>query len=143
MSIKIMSWVWENSPYEGKALLVHLALADYCNDEGICWPSQRSIAAKARTTDRYVRECVRMMRTDDYVEILKESDGIHSHKYRLKARKSVPDRNSVTIGAELSNHLTGNLTPKNRHEPSIIYNCPYCRSRKPEHFCSAMNQRMR
>jgi len=46
MSIKLSSWVWENSPLEGTSLLIHLALADGANDAGVTWPSVQTIATK-------------------------------------------------------------------------------------------------
>ena len=55
MSIKAMSWVWDNSPYEGVGLLVHLALADFADDQGVCWPSQKRISDKCKSSERHVR----------------------------------------------------------------------------------------
>jgi hypothetical protein len=39
MSIKVMSQVWEHSTRKGTRLLLLLALADFANDEGICYPA--------------------------------------------------------------------------------------------------------
>lgn len=145
MSIKIMSWVWDNSPYEGSALLLHLALADYSNDYGECWPSQTSLAAKARCSDRYVRTITNKMIADGYLEIVTESNGKSTHRYKLHARNSVPPRNSETPSPELRDTLTGTLSPKNRQEPSKNHKCPYCNirvTRDKIHNCSAMNMRM-
>ena len=149
MSIKIMSWVWDNSPYEGKALLLHLALADFANDGGECWPSQTTLAKKARCTDRHVRDTVSQMVSDGYVEIVEMSNGISSHRYKLVARNSVPPRKSKTGRAEIQDRESGNPSPKNHQEPSITISkaqCPYCHRKfnldKP-HNCSAMNQLMR
>lgn len=145
MSIKIMSWVWDNSPYEGSALLLHLALADYANDSGECWPSQTTLAAKARCSDRYVRTITTRMMDEGYLELVSESNGKTTHRYRLVARNSVPGRNFETGSPELQDRITGTLPPKNHQEPSIT-KCPYCnqmmRSGKT-HDCSAMNMRMR
>lgn len=140
MSIKVMSWVWDNSPYDGKALLVHLALADFANDSGECWPSQTTLARKARCTDRHVRDVIRMMQTDGYIEIVKESDGVSSHRYKLEARNSLPDRNSTTPTPELGDTTPGNPTPKNRQEPSNnqVGRCSYCQmkvSNNKKHKC--------
>ncbi len=55
MSIKIMAEVWDNADASGAALLVLLALADYANDNGICWPGVPALAKKARVSERYVR----------------------------------------------------------------------------------------
>ena len=92
MSIKIMSWVWDNSPYEGKVLLIHLALADFANDDGMCWPNQTRIADKCRCSVETVRTSVRRMEEDGLVEIVKASAGRgSSHVYRLVNPKSSVD----------------------------------------------------
>ncbi len=58
VSIRIMSWLWEESPSEGVELLIELALADFANDQGECWPSNASITKKARCSERYVRDVI-------------------------------------------------------------------------------------
>ena len=63
MSIKWMGWVGDESPYKGTQLLIHLWLADFANDDGICWPSQATVGKKARCSGRYVREVMKNMET--------------------------------------------------------------------------------
>lgn len=58
MSIKIMTSVWENSKARGTCLLLLIALADSANDEGISWPSQKTLAKKIRMSDRNVRHLI-------------------------------------------------------------------------------------
>jgi hypothetical protein len=48
MSIKILSMVWDTGPEDKAELLVLLALADFCDDSGVCWPAVSSIARKSR-----------------------------------------------------------------------------------------------
>jgi len=64
MSIKVMSAVWEGSPYDGGKLLLHLALADRADDEGVCWPSIPTLAKKIRVSDRHVQRMMREMEDD-------------------------------------------------------------------------------
>lgn len=45
MSVKVSTWAWE-MPVKGNEKLVLLALADYANDEGKCWPHIEKIAEK-------------------------------------------------------------------------------------------------
>ena len=149
LSIKIMSWVWDHSPYEGKALLLHLALADFANDAGEAWPSQPTLAKKARCTERYVRDAVATMEQDGYLSVSKPSNGRDSHRYTLTngPRNSVPPRNSGAGREEVSDRERGNPLPKNRQEPSKnLVRCPYCNrnfdTSKP-HNCPANNMLMR
>ena len=53
-----MSQVWKHSKHAGGSLLVLLALADFANDEGICYPSQKTLAKKSRLSGRQVRRTV-------------------------------------------------------------------------------------
>lgn len=54
MSIKLMSWVWENGDQKGSELLLLLALADSANDTGHCWPSIDTLSRKTRLGKRYI-----------------------------------------------------------------------------------------
>ena len=64
-----MSKLWENGPQNKTQLLILLALADFANDEGRCWPSMATIAKKARITDRGARKAVRQLEADGWLEV--------------------------------------------------------------------------
>ena len=51
-----MSRVWAYSSRKDGELLVLLALADFANDQGECWPSMPVLADKARLTERQARK---------------------------------------------------------------------------------------
>jgi hypothetical protein len=67
MSIKVTSWIWENTEQKNTKLLVLLALADACNDDGVCWPGHAHIAHKCRLS---------INRTSAVLKELKESGEI-------------------------------------------------------------------
>lgn len=53
MSVKIMSLVWQCPDLQNQCrLLLMLAIADHCNDDGNCYPSKASLMAKARMKER-------------------------------------------------------------------------------------------
>ncbi len=167
MSIKIMTYVWGESPYEAKALLVHLALADFSNDQGECWPSQGTIAHKARCSVRYVRTVIEQMVQDGQIEVVHQGGNGKgdSSKYRLiPTGKSVPPSdilggtgkqvrgNTTTSKGELDDTLggTGASIEPSRTVKETVKNhrptCPYCKRRydmDKNHNCSAANQIMR
>ncbi|MBP8291458.1 MAG: helix-turn-helix domain-containing protein [Caldilineaceae bacterium] len=58
MSVKIMARVWDDSMHTGSALLMLLAIADHANDEGVCWPSVETLAAKARVQARQAQNLI-------------------------------------------------------------------------------------
>src|SRR5437879_5675909 len=84
MSIILTTRVWKDSPYKGAALVVHLALADHANNEGVCWPSQDFLAVKCRVSDRTVRTTMNQMKRDGYLKVLRRGSNFSgSSKYRL------------------------------------------------------------
>lgn len=127
MSVRWISFVWESSPYEGRRLLLHLALADFANDEGMCFPSQRTLALKARTTETWVAASVRQMIKDGLLEVLEKGNG-RGNRTIYKLNKGVTHKGESELG--LSNKgITGDQeTPnvddmylyKNRKEPSKV-----------------------
>lgn len=91
MSIRIMAAVWESGPEAQGDLLVMLALADWCNDQGECWPSMAGIAEKARLSDqRSARRIVRRLEASGWIEI-DAGGGRHGcNKYVLKLGPKAP-----------------------------------------------------
>jgi hypothetical protein len=88
MSIRLMSQVWEDMRIESQAeLLVLLALADHARDDGLCWPSMRSIAGKARIEERSAQRIVRRLIEKGLVELVSQGgciDGCNTpNRYRV------------------------------------------------------------
>ncbi len=61
MSIRLMTSVWERSDINATQKLVLLALADWANDEGLCWPSIAKLAVKSSLTARCVQKAIRSL----------------------------------------------------------------------------------
>src|SRR4051812_44128400 len=57
MSVRVTSWAWDQHVGDDKAKLVLLKLADQANDDGICWPSRRTIAGACETSLSSVSRC--------------------------------------------------------------------------------------
>lgn len=88
-----MAWVWKSSPYDRTKLLIHLAFADYANDEGYFWPLQDTVARKTKCSSRYVQQALRDMRERGLIE--SEQRGYHmSNLYQLLKPPSAPDGGS-------------------------------------------------
>ncbi len=83
MSILVMSEVWAHAPYSETRLLVLLALADFSDDEGVCWPSQTTVAKKARCHPETVRRAVKRFVEDDWLVILEPHTHVRSTRYRV------------------------------------------------------------
>lgn len=80
MSISVMTRVWANSRRKGVELLIELALADFADDQGRCWPAVETIAGKARCSVRYVQDTCKSMQADGDLEIL---EGLGPHGTNL------------------------------------------------------------
>jgi Helix-turn-helix domain len=67
MSIRVMTAIWDHSRYEGGDPLVLLALADWADDQGRCWPSVPSIAQKVQMKERQVYNILRKLHADEII----------------------------------------------------------------------------
>ncbi|MEZ5584935.1 MAG: hypothetical protein R3F37_21140 [Candidatus Competibacteraceae bacterium] len=70
MSIKAMTWVWEHSPDKSTRLLLLLATADHCNDDGECYPSIKRLAAKCRTSVRRTQQVVESLKREGVLGVV-------------------------------------------------------------------------
>jgi len=75
VSIKLMSRVWTSAPYDGKELLVLLAVADWATDEGVFFASKAALAAKARCSVEYARLTLLKFIEDGVIEVTKQGWG--------------------------------------------------------------------
>jgi hypothetical protein len=83
MSIRIMSLVWERAPHREGALLTLLALADWANDEGECWPSIPKLAVKARQSERNLRYILRDLEVEGLLVVTAGGGRYHTNHYHL------------------------------------------------------------
>lgn len=80
MSVRALTWVFENSPYALGTRLVHLALADVANEDHdwLVWVSQGKIAEKARVSRPTVIAAIKTMVADGYLEPITHLAGVPS-----------------------------------------------------------------
>lgn len=79
-----MAEVWEHAEVEATRLLLLLALADFANDEGVCWPSVARLAKKARVKERCVQTIMRDFRRDGTVAVEPNAGPNGVNVYTLK-----------------------------------------------------------
>lgn len=126
MSIKWMTWVWQESPYSGERLLLHLALADYASDEGICFPSHHTLARKARCSTSWVSQTMRQMVKDELIVVVERAGNGRGKvgRYRLikgSTESDLSDDIGVTATPNRSHSDTSDTYSLNRHEPSNTF----------------------
>lgn len=144
MSIRVMTAVWDNGPTKQGHLLVMLALADYSNDQFECWPSMKSIAAKARMTERGVQKILRTLEDEGWL-FIQTGNGRHGcNQYRINASRLTPNVDHPERGSpRTSMQKTPNVdaeTPnggspepsRTIKEPSLEDNAPARKVRLPE-----------
>lgn len=68
MSVKIMSFVWDNMELKGNNKLVMLCLADFANDEGYCYPSIETIARKSGIAESTTKGVIKRLVEDGILQ---------------------------------------------------------------------------
>lgn len=125
MSIKWINYVWEESPFNGRRLLLHLALADFANDEGTCFPSLKTLAKKARCTETWCSLTIKQLVCEGWLEIVEQGRGRgRASTYRL-LRKGLSELNisndkTLILNAENFNSEPSLSIYKNHIEPNIV-----------------------
>lgn len=121
MSVKISSQVWEWSNAEGSSRLVLLALADFCDDDGFCFPGIARVAKKCRINERTVQRCIKELEecgelVVDRQQGAKTAFG-HTNRFRVTLRNRVTNSHP-TDGGSVGNGVTA-VSPKPSVEPSV------------------------
>jgi hypothetical protein len=101
MSIRRLTDVWSNSPYSGNALLIHLALADFADEDGVCFPRKSTLAKKARCTEETVRTTLIRMASDGEIAVLEQPERgryARAGRFQLIPKKS-GDEDSIPKSA--------------------------------------------
>lgn len=86
MSIRVMTQVWDGFPGGGSELLAMLALADWSDDAGVCFPAISSISKKIRLQERQAQRIMRQLIADGFVQVIGNEFGGApgaSRQYRL------------------------------------------------------------
>ena len=104
MSIAAMAWAWrQDLPPTPK--LVLLALADHADDQGVCWPGQRGIAAKVGRSRRTVQRTIMALEGLGLLAVEGQyRDGARAaSRYKLPlggvARPGAPPSDTSVVGA--------------------------------------------
>lgn len=75
MSVKVMSWVWEQDLPTTKKMLL-LAIADHSDDDGNnAWPSKARLAKKVGVLPSYVRRLLRELEDDGWITTARQRGG--------------------------------------------------------------------
>lgn len=107
MSIKLMSAVWENGPKDSTQRFVLLALADYADHDGTCFPSYNKTAARCAISRSTAMRAIKALEAAGWLstEPQTRANGSHtSNRILLNLEKLggsstvTPPSSTVTLG---------------------------------------------
>jgi DNA-binding transcriptional regulator YhcF (GntR family) len=130
-----MSEVFERSKTQGNARLVLLSLADTCSDEGVCFPSIKTIAKKANISEETTRKFLHAFEKIGLVEAEERFSPVGrrtSNTYKLNLNKVGDD--------ELTKDVIYLAIPKSKHRTSDGMNQFTPSPSNPVHTTRPMNQ---
>ncbi len=97
MSIEVSNFYWDRcANIKGSERLVLLALADYCNESGWCFPSVSELARRCQISDRGIQKILARLAAGGHIAVeanqgLRKTRGSPTHKYHLLAyQRSFP-----------------------------------------------------
>jgi len=106
MSFKAIGWALKQNCKHPTSKLVLVLLANYCNDENECYPSQDHIAKRAGCTSRCIIDHIKKLELLKLITKIKTRKGKKYHnRYRLMIPKD--------YGSENISHNTNILKNKN------------------------------
>lgn len=116
MSIRLMSMIWDDGPTVQSERFVLLALADFSNDDGECWPSVGLLAKKTCLTDRGVRKILQRLQEGGWLDVEAGGGRSNCNMYRVKTLNRVQPEpcSAPTINTERGSLNTerGSLNPE-------------------------------
>lgn len=135
MSIRIMNAIWQEAEYGGNTLLTLLALADWANDDGVCWPNIEQLAKKCRQSVRSAQYAIKQFITDGILEAEVVHGKGRRNTYRIKVQNlhhlkrcnlgHEKVQNTTPKGAKRDSAIRKNhQEPSNNHQADLI--CPKC-----------------
>ncbi|HHS3623490.1 TPA: helix-turn-helix domain-containing protein, partial [Proteus mirabilis] len=129
MSVKLSSYVWDGCAHAGLKLTsvaIMARLADFSNDEGICWPSVVTIARQIGAGESTVRTAIKQLEKEGWLTSEKRRKGNRnaSNIYQLNVEKlyqsakkalSQPTKSDVSkpdaSGSDPSKFVASNSVP--------------------------------
>lgn len=125
-----MARVWDDADCDGSELLVLLALADYADDDGWCYPSLPAIARKTRMSERHVRSQLRKLEAKGLLFCASTKGGKgKANTYQVRPdggqTRNPSSGNEGGTNPERRNHGSGYANPANpeSRNPSSAFKC--------------------
>lgn len=82
MSLRLLTLAWKTDCKSPTAKLVLVALADYANDSGLCWPSNESLRSKCNLSATGIRTGIHLLESMNLMTV-DRSRGRRSNRFHL------------------------------------------------------------
>lgn len=106
MSVIVTARVWKHSRHRGTIKLLLLALADFANDAGVCWPGAAKLAECINENERYTRLLIKkLIETEDLIAV---PGGGRGHTTTYGVATGMSDRQRQHLNSVLQNTVTKN-----------------------------------
>lgn len=115
MSIKVSTWVWERSKHRGTQKLLLLALAEFANDSGICWPSVDTLSKRIGESDRHTRQLIQKLVASG--DLLLVTGGGRGNTTRYAIAVGLSDKQRDKLNTVLHNSVSQNSVLQNTDIP--------------------------
>lgn len=124
MAVRVLSLVWDGFPGGGSELLAMLALADWSDDNGRCYPSMSAIAKKVRLSKSQAQRVVHGLIDDGYLKVTANALGgapTQTRNYRI-ALDRLRDSTHAAEGSHPCGGRGGTHATQTVSEPSTTVN---------------------
>jgi hypothetical protein len=108
MSLRALTWAWEQELTNPSEKLVLLAIADHANDDGMCWPSMSHVAERCLLSTRQIQRITEQL--VDYGLVTRE-------------RRKRPDGTLGTYTYTLNIHRTP-MSGRTGHPRPVVHRTP-------------------
>lgn len=96
MAVRVLSRVWDGYPGGGGDLLALLALADWSDDGGKCYPSMAAIARKVRLSECQARRVVHRLIEGGFLKVTANATGgATSRRYQIILDRLTPSADAT------------------------------------------------
>ncbi|WP_170063433.1 helix-turn-helix domain-containing protein [Albidovulum inexpectatum] len=83
MSIDLIRAIWDRGPESPNERFVLVALADYANEHGECWPSIDGLCRKTRLSERGVQSILRRLEKAGWVRVVAGGGRSNTNRYTI------------------------------------------------------------
>lgn len=119
MSVHVTAAVWAMTVGDPEAKLVLLKLADNANDDGIAWPSQRTLAKECEVSQPTISRRVNYLVEKGFLAIEKAGNPHRSTVYRVRfTSESMSQRDESKRFTQVNTSDSAKVN-QNHQEPSM------------------------